>query len=91
MTCIFCRGDSSQSRSVEHIIPESLGNSRHTLPRGTVCDHCNNYFARKLEKPLLDSEYFTQVRFRNNLPNKRGTVPPLGVVVLPDGIDCHLV
>jgi len=77
MNCIFCKNDSSASISVEHIIPESLGNKDHTLPHGIVCDKCNNYFARKVEKPLLDSEYFTHSRFRNLLPNKRGRIPPI--------------
>lgn len=50
--CIFCKQNSEGSRSVEHIIPESIGNTRHILPRGTVCDRCNNYFSRKVEGPL---------------------------------------
>ena len=58
MRCVFCKADSSQSRSVEHIIPESLGNTAHTLPRCVVCDQCNGYFARKIEKPVLDSGMF---------------------------------
>ena len=77
MDCIFCKNNSSGSVSVEHIIPESLGNSKHVLPQGIVCDKCNNYFARKIEKPILDSEYFTHSRFINYLPNKRGRVPPI--------------
>ena len=48
--CIFCHKDVSISKSVEHIIPESLGNKSHVLPKGYVCDECNNYFARKVEK-----------------------------------------
>ncbi|HET8891812.1 MAG TPA: HNH endonuclease [Candidatus Angelobacter sp.] len=27
--CIFCKNDSSGSRSIEHILPESLGNKEH--------------------------------------------------------------
>lgn len=88
MNCIFCKSDSSGSVSVEHIIPESLGNKTHTLPRGIVCDKCNNYFARKIEKPLLDSEYFTHSRFRNLLPNKRGRIPSIenGLLIAPNPI-----
>jgi len=36
MQCIFCHKDSSTSKSVEHIIPESLGNKHHFLPKGYV-------------------------------------------------------
>ena len=73
--CIFCLNDASTSRSVEHIIPQSLGNLSHVLPAGIVCDRCNNYFARKVEKPLLDSGYFTALRFHESVPNKRGRIP----------------
>ncbi len=36
--CLFCLEDSSSSVSVEHIVPESLGNTTILLPRGFVCD-----------------------------------------------------
>ncbi len=36
MRCIFCKTDSDSSRSVEHIIPESLGNTDYVLPPGCV-------------------------------------------------------
>ena len=48
MRCIFCGSDTSQSTSVEHIIPESFGNSKAILRKGIVCDKCNNYFSRKV-------------------------------------------
>ena len=50
MECIFCHKDSSPSKSIEHLIPESLGNKHHVLPTGYVCDECNHYFAIKIEK-----------------------------------------
>src|SRR5229473_3930495 len=81
MRCIFCKGDSTQSRSVEHIIPEALGNIEHVLPRGVVCDGCNNYFARKVEGPLLETPWFRHVRSRQWIGNKRGYVPPMSGVV----------
>lgn len=71
MNCIFCHKDSSTSKSVEHIIPESLGNKLHILPKGYVCDECNNYFARKIEKVLLEELYFVSVRFRNEILTKK--------------------
>ncbi len=81
MKCIFCEKDSNESKSVEHIIPESLGNTEHTLPRGVVCDACNNYIARKIEKPLLDSSFFKHLRQRQSLRNKRGRIPPIEVII----------
>ena len=86
MNCIFCKQDSSSSKSVEHIIPESLGNRSHILPKGAVCDSCNNYFAIKIEKELLSSGYFKSLRFRNEIPNKKGVVPmETAIVAHPEG------
>lgn len=81
MRCIFCKRDSTKSRSIEHIIPESLGNTDHVLPRGAVCDTCNNYFARKVEGPLLDTHWFRHARSRQWVPNKRGLIPPIRGIV----------
>jgi hypothetical protein len=75
MRYIFCKGVSSASLSVEHIIPESLGNEEHTLPPGVVCDRCNNYFARKVEKPLLETSYFRHLKFQACVKNKKGKTP----------------
>lgn len=83
MRCIFCKADSSLSRSVEHIIPESLWNTKQVLPRGVVCDGCNNYFAREVEKPFLDSPALTHLRFHEAVPNKRGRIPSVEGLILP--------
>lgn len=72
MNCIFCYKDSTYSKSVEHIIPESLGNKLHTLPKCCVCDDCNHYFAVKIEKELLEQPYFRSYRFRNEILTKKG-------------------
>lgn len=72
MQCIFCHKDASLSRSVEHIIPESLGNKHHFLPKGYVCDNCNNYFSVKIENKLLTQPYFVSMRFRNEILTKKG-------------------
>ena len=77
MNCIFCQCPSDSSMTVEHIIPESLGNAHHILPPGWVCDRCNNYFSVKIEKPFLDSLHLTEARFRLAVPNKRGRIPPM--------------
>ncbi len=75
MRCIFCKEQSNNSRSVEHILPESLGNQEHILPRGVVCDACNNYFATKIEKPFLEQPYFRSLRSRNRIEGKRKRIP----------------
>lgn len=84
MRCLFCKTDSSESKSVEHVVPESLWNTRHVLPRGVVCDACNNYFAREVEKPFLDSPAISRLRFTQAIPNKRGRVPSSKATILPD-------
>lgn len=58
-------------------MPESLGNEEHILPRGWVCDSCNNYFARKVEKPFLENHYAVESRFRRMVPSKNGRYPAL--------------
>ncbi len=77
MKCIFCKKDSTASKSVEHIIPESLGNKEYILPCGIVCDTCNSYFANKIEKPLLNTTYFRDQRYRACVRNKKGRPPSI--------------
>jgi hypothetical protein len=91
MRCIFCKQDSSTSKTVEHIIPEALGNKEHILPRGVVCDNCNSYFGLKVEKPLLDSDYFRQARSRNLIYNKESRVPSISGVLLPGFIPIEMM
>jgi hypothetical protein len=71
MRCLFCKEDSSSAKSIEHIIPESLGNKTLTLPRGYVCDKCNNYLAREVEKPFLEREDMRLLRFQEEIPSKK--------------------
>ena len=80
--CIFCKSDSSSPVSVEHIIPESLWNTQHVLPLGVICDSCNNYFAREVEKPVLDYGAIRHLRFHEAIPNKRGRVPAQSALLL---------
>ena len=70
--CIFCGNDSTCSKSIEHIVPESFGNKSTFLQKGIVCDKCNNYFARKVEQPFLESEPIRVLRQELQLENKKG-------------------
>lgn len=75
MRCIFCKNNSGNTKSFEHIIPESLGNKSHVLQKGIVCDKCNNYFATKIEKQVLELPYFKSLRHRNEILNKKNHLP----------------
>ena len=75
MRCLFCKEDSSSAKSIEHVIPESLGNKTFTLPRGYICDKCNNYLAREVEKPFLEREDMRLLRFQEEVPSKKNKFP----------------
>jgi hypothetical protein len=79
MNCIFCHKTSNSSKSIEHIIPESLGNKDFVLWKGAICDKCNNYFATKIEHPLLEQPYFVSVRHRNFIKTKKGHSVPIKI------------
>lgn len=84
MRCIFCKQCSDGSKSIEHIIPESLGNKTNTLAQGVVCDKCNNYFAREVEKPFLEHSAIELLRFEEGVESKKGKIPPTNGMILPD-------
>lgn len=76
MRCIFCKSSTTSCGSEEHIISESLGNVDHVLPPGWVCDDCNNYLAREVKAPFLNSCYGRNSRYEMRVTSKRGNVPP---------------
>lgn len=54
--CIYCLSSEGTFGSEEHIVPESLGNDEFVLPRGLVCDACNNGVLAGLDNALLRFE-----------------------------------
>lgn len=58
-------------------MPESIGSKKRVLPRGIVCDKCNNYFARKVEEPVLSHPSMRNLRAWHQVPSKRGNIPSL--------------
>lgn len=91
VVCLFCGGSTDTSVSIEHVIPESVGNVDIVLPVGVVCDGCNNYFARKLEGPVLASGAFLEYRFAGCLPNKDGRIPAVTWIAFPTGMELAMV
>jgi len=70
--CIFCLCEKEDQRSVEHIIPESLGGGDlAVLPNDTVCDSCNHYFGAKIESKVLRDYPFNVLRLFSGVRTKK--------------------
>jgi hypothetical protein len=91
MTCIFCKNNSSDSKSIEHIMPESFGNKTYVLPKGAVCDKCNNYLSIKIEKKLLEQDFFKNLRHRNVIESKKGKIPKGLAIVPKTGFEAEII
>lgn len=89
MRCIFCKQNSSETKSIEHIIPESLGNKSFVLPKGYVCDKCNNYFSHEIERPFLEQMNIRLLRFEEAIPNKKNKIPPINGAIGNDKVTVH--
>jgi hypothetical protein len=72
--CIFCLRSNTTFLKEAHIIPESAGNEKLTLPNGYECDECNEGFS-KTEQQVLRSfpGQFFRVAFVDK--TKRGRSP----------------
>lgn len=77
MKCLFCKQSSTDTKSVGHIVPESLGNTTFILSLGYVCDKCNNYFVHEVEKPFLELPELRLLRFQETIPNKKNKMPTI--------------
>ena len=73
--CIFCKQSDGRFKSEEHIFPESLGNETLILPRGIVCDRCNNTVLARVDEALLDSPPISFLRVLFAPHNKEGKLP----------------
>jgi len=69
--CLFCGSEHGSFNSVEHPIPESMGNDETVVPKGFVCDACNQYFGSKLEKQIMASPPFNVERVRASIRTKK--------------------
>jgi hypothetical protein len=71
--CLFCKRP-GPFNTVEHIVPESLGNDSDIL-EGLVCDKCQNYLGGKVEKPALEKTPFAFWRTFLGIKTKKGELP----------------
>lgn len=68
--CIFCDA-SNEAKSIEHIVPESLGNKDYVIEKGAVCDKCNSRFS-KFESKVLTNSILAMERARHGNKTKKG-------------------
>ncbi len=73
MECLFCRANGPFS-TVEHIVPESLGNTELTIS-GHVCDSCQAYFGKEVEQFVLSKTPLGFWRVLLGIPTKKGKPP----------------
>lgn len=73
MNCLFCEKEGSYS-TVEHIVPESLGNKRLVLT-GIVCDGCQNYLGKEVEEYVLRRSPIGAWRVLAGVQTKHGKQP----------------
>lgn len=71
--CLFCRSQ-GPFNTVEHIVPQSLGNDTDVL-RGIVCDRCQNYLSHDVEQPALTSTPFAFWRTLLGIRTGKGRMP----------------
>lgn len=76
MTCIFCETEFTEN-SLEHIVPESLGNKSYILVSGNICRSCNNLFS-KFEEKSLGKTMLAFERTRLGIITKKGN-PAKGI------------
>jgi len=73
--CLICSSTGGIFRSAEHPVPESLGGVS-VLPKGVVCDRCNNERLAVLDQAALKLAPFAAQRVFKGIPSKStGKVP----------------
>lgn len=73
MLCLFCNAPGPFG-TVEHVIPESLGNDDLTL-EGHVCDVCQRYFGKEVEHYILNKTVIGMWRVLLGTTTKKGKRP----------------
>ena len=72
-SCLYCRSNGPFSTQ-EHVIPESLGNDDLVLT-GEVCDACQRYFGKEVERYVLDKTPIAVWRVLLQIQTKKGNQP----------------
>jgi hypothetical protein len=72
-SCLYCGSDGPFSTK-EHVVPESLGNDELILI-GEVCDACQRYFGKEIERYALDKTPLAFWRVFLRISTKKGKLP----------------
>jgi hypothetical protein len=73
--CLYCKREDRSFTSEEHVVPEGIGNKRIVLPKGVVCDWCNNGKLSTLDQTLVDFMPISATKTFFGIPSKRGNLP----------------
>ncbi len=73
--CIFCKSITAEFTTIEHIFPEALGNRYIVMPRGPVCDICNNDALSKIDNAFVSCTPISLLNIMAGLANKEGKLP----------------
>ncbi len=79
--CLYCRQENGSFTSVEHVIPEGLGNQglgghpEIVLPKGVVCDGCNHGKLSDLDQTLITFGPIALLRTVYGIRTKSGALP----------------
>lgn len=76
-TCLYCRS-AGPFTTVEHVIPESLGNDELILKEG-VCDKCQSYFGKEVEQYVLSKTPIGVWRTLIGIKTKKGRLPAVDI------------
>jgi len=76
-SCLYCHG-AGPFNTIEHVVPESLGNEELIL-KGCVCDACQSYFGREVERYVLEKTPIAVWRALLGIQTKKGRLPTVDV------------
>ena len=91
MRCIYCLEATTGREGEAHVFPEAIMQNDGVLPRGSVCDGCNNYLGQ-LDTALVAHPLISLAIQFHGLPGKTGrardkvanvdrTVHPYGITI----------
>ena len=80
--CLFC-GAEGPYTTIEHTIPEALGNDESVL-FGEVCDKCQSYLGKEVEAFALRQSPIGPIRVLLKIRGKRGKLPLVDTSI-PEG------